>query len=175
MNCPNCRLVSPESAERCDCGYDFRTGARSTGPGSARVGDRIGLGSMPALEQSVLAALLQKRFQDCLISDLDEPKGIILGSPLRRCRWGLILRRKLVRGVRVSHLQDITFLGRARSAPYLEVSGDSAFQRAPHGVFGLARMVVAVGEGEDLALREAVRFYLESDFQAELRARVASI
>ena len=24
MDCPNCGLVSPETAQRCDCGYDFR-------------------------------------------------------------------------------------------------------------------------------------------------------
>ena len=25
MECPNCRLINPEKAERCDCGYDFTT------------------------------------------------------------------------------------------------------------------------------------------------------
>jgi hypothetical protein len=25
MDCPRCRLISPDSAERCDCGYDFKT------------------------------------------------------------------------------------------------------------------------------------------------------
>jgi hypothetical protein len=25
-NCPKCKLVSPDTAERCDCGYDFPTG-----------------------------------------------------------------------------------------------------------------------------------------------------
>lgn len=24
MDCPNCRLINPETAERCDCGYQFR-------------------------------------------------------------------------------------------------------------------------------------------------------
>lgn len=24
MNCPKCGLINPDSAERCDCGYDFR-------------------------------------------------------------------------------------------------------------------------------------------------------
>lgn len=27
MDCPNCKLVNPPNALRCDCGYDFATGA----------------------------------------------------------------------------------------------------------------------------------------------------
>ena len=26
-DCPNCKLINPDSALRCDCGYDFPTGA----------------------------------------------------------------------------------------------------------------------------------------------------
>ena len=26
MDCPHCGLINPDSAERCDCGYDFRSG-----------------------------------------------------------------------------------------------------------------------------------------------------
>src|SRR3989442_9382747 len=26
-SCPNCRLINPPTAERCDCGYDFSTGS----------------------------------------------------------------------------------------------------------------------------------------------------
>jgi hypothetical protein len=26
-DCPNCKLLNPESAERCDCGYDFLSGS----------------------------------------------------------------------------------------------------------------------------------------------------
>src|SRR5580704_8732506 len=25
MDCPQCRLVNPDTAQRCDCGYDFAT------------------------------------------------------------------------------------------------------------------------------------------------------
>jgi len=25
MDCPNCKLVNPPTAARCDCGYDFQT------------------------------------------------------------------------------------------------------------------------------------------------------
>src|SRR5205807_4398765 len=25
MNCPACNLINPDSAQRCDCGYDFET------------------------------------------------------------------------------------------------------------------------------------------------------
>ena len=35
--CPNCKLVSPESAEHCDCGYDFATGSMQS---SAEANDR---------------------------------------------------------------------------------------------------------------------------------------
>jgi hypothetical protein len=27
MECPNCKLVNPPNANRCDCGYDFQTHA----------------------------------------------------------------------------------------------------------------------------------------------------
>jgi hypothetical protein len=30
MECPNCHLINPDTALRCDCGYDFRSG-RVTG------------------------------------------------------------------------------------------------------------------------------------------------
>ena len=26
MKCPNCKLINPETALRCDCGYDFQSG-----------------------------------------------------------------------------------------------------------------------------------------------------
>jgi hypothetical protein len=26
MDCPNCKLVNPANATKCDCGYDFHTG-----------------------------------------------------------------------------------------------------------------------------------------------------
>src|SRR2546426_6943488 len=30
MKCPNCKLINPPSAIRCDCGYDFPTGSMKT-------------------------------------------------------------------------------------------------------------------------------------------------
>jgi len=30
MKCPNCGLFNPESAERCDCGYDFKSNTMKT-------------------------------------------------------------------------------------------------------------------------------------------------
>ena len=32
MLCPKCRLINPDSALLCDCGYDFRTGVARPGP-----------------------------------------------------------------------------------------------------------------------------------------------
>lgn len=26
MQCPHCQLINPDTAERCDCGHDFRSG-----------------------------------------------------------------------------------------------------------------------------------------------------
>lgn len=42
INCSNCSLINPGSAERCDCGYDFRNGTieESFVPKSAVVRDR---------------------------------------------------------------------------------------------------------------------------------------
>ena len=36
MECPNCGLTNPETAEICDCGYDFKRGVRSSPPEWAR-------------------------------------------------------------------------------------------------------------------------------------------
>lgn len=33
MNCPNCGLVNPSEASRCDCGYDFSAGKLTSFPG----------------------------------------------------------------------------------------------------------------------------------------------
>ena len=30
MDCPKCGLINPDTAMRCDCGYDFKTGAMKT-------------------------------------------------------------------------------------------------------------------------------------------------
>ena len=36
MRCPNCGLVNPDSAQRCDCGYDFPSGTlKAPDPGAA--------------------------------------------------------------------------------------------------------------------------------------------
>ncbi len=36
MDCPKCGLINPESAERCDCGYDFRMGVNKESGASAQ-------------------------------------------------------------------------------------------------------------------------------------------
>lgn len=30
MECPHCKLLNPDGAERCDCGYDFKSGSLET-------------------------------------------------------------------------------------------------------------------------------------------------
>jgi len=66
MNCPKCRLVSPPSAQRCDCGYDFNLNRMERPyiadarlePGSPAVGviaglfGLIGVGLVYALSRS---------------------------------------------------------------------------------------------------------------------------
>ena len=41
MDCPFCGLINPDSAERCDCGYDFRTGHRGKPANGAGI-DAVG-------------------------------------------------------------------------------------------------------------------------------------
>lgn len=39
MDCPNCRLINPPEAERCDCGYDFlRSHKMTMGAGGELIG-----------------------------------------------------------------------------------------------------------------------------------------
>jgi hypothetical protein len=174
MNCPRCRLVNPDGAERCDCGYQFRSGAIGTPRREALPRECVELAADSPIEQGALAAVLQKRFPDCLVSEQDEGKGIVLGSPLRRCRWGLFVRRhKLLRGVFISHVQEITWLGRPTRPPYLQVTADSAFKHVPHGLFGVARLAVAAGEGQDGELKSELLEYLRSELTSDLRAQHA--
>jgi hypothetical protein len=166
MECPRCRLINPESAERCDCGYSFRPSAERPSTPSPR---RIDLTADPPLDQAGLAHLLRQRFPDCLIGDHAQGRGVILGSPLRKCRWALHVRRRLLRGVCVSHFQDITYFARPKGPPYLEVVSDSACQGLPLGPFSLFRLVVGAGEGEDLALLHELRYYLSNDLPGTVR------
>ena len=43
--CPNCKLISPGSAETCDCGYSFKSGELGDVPaGRERPGGKVGNG-----------------------------------------------------------------------------------------------------------------------------------
>jgi hypothetical protein len=70
MTCPHCGLINPDSAQRCDCGYDFACGhvkqsylerpARSHGPTTEQAAFRLAgvlLGLLAVPVMAVMAAL----------------------------------------------------------------------------------------------------------------------
>jgi hypothetical protein len=58
-DCPNCKLVNPDSALRCDCGYDFPSGSMESSYLTAR--DRRAKAGAGAVG-GVVAFLLLLRF-----------------------------------------------------------------------------------------------------------------
>jgi hypothetical protein len=68
-NCPVCRLINPESAERCDCGYKF---SPLTDPIASKASRQFGLLTLlfgiPAAILGVLL-LLSDRFNDLPFGD----------------------------------------------------------------------------------------------------------
>jgi len=69
MDCPKCKLVSPPGAERCDCGYDFKTGTMK----ESYLTDRDKQLSKPQIGVAIIASLLVARLLFALIKTaLDE-------------------------------------------------------------------------------------------------------
>ena len=72
--CPNCKLVNPKSALRCDCGYDFASGKVEK--------------SYLTPEQSAEAeADREQRESDSRLSLLDGPGSL---NPVNGILWGLV-------------------------------------------------------------------------------------
>jgi hypothetical protein len=57
MDCPKCNLVNPPTAERCDCGYDFKTGTLE----QSYLTERDHHLSKPAITGAVVLAFLAVR------------------------------------------------------------------------------------------------------------------
>ncbi len=57
MRCPECRLINPETALRCDCGYDFASGSKKE---SYLVKKELPTGNLASLERRFLGRVLDK-------------------------------------------------------------------------------------------------------------------
>lgn len=53
--CPNCRLINPDEAERCDCGFDFETGSLVRLDRKPR---KVSQGLRPTPRQAVVACVV---------------------------------------------------------------------------------------------------------------------
>jgi hypothetical protein len=73
-NCPNCQLVNPKSALRCDCGYDFASG-------------KVEKSYLTPAQIAEAEADREQRKSDSRLSLLDGPGSL---NPVNGILWGLV-------------------------------------------------------------------------------------
>lgn len=94
-DCPNCGLVNPSAAERCDCGYDFARRDGETPSPRYRWGNFVGIGSLLAVALYVSIAIDANRFAaDFGSALLPRPLAILLAAVSAVAGFGILLRRR---------------------------------------------------------------------------------
>lgn len=73
MDCPKCKLVNPETAERCDCGYDFKTRTME----HSYLTERDSRLVRPAIAGTVVLAILAIRFALVLAKGAGESSPLV--------------------------------------------------------------------------------------------------